>query len=216
MCVKVSDQHSISIFRVKESYGWTEDEDNIKRKVQCTLVQALMFCIGRTAHRGSRGIALHFHDHGTRKRWGVSVTPRPLFAPGKDPIPIVQEARWVPRPVWTGAENLTPTGIRSPGRPAHSQSLYLLSNPTHWRQHAPPKTSATVYQSSRCYAPEDSNLLQHCWQNLRLHCLTILTLKINLMYAVWGTTSYLFPYGLFKDAFDTSEYAASNIRKISE
>jgi len=32
--------------------------------------------------------------------------PRPLFAPGKDPVPILQEAGWVPGPVWTGAENL--------------------------------------------------------------------------------------------------------------
>jgi hypothetical protein len=34
--------------------------------------------------------------------------PRPLFTPGKDPIPIVQEAGWAPGPVWTGVENLTP------------------------------------------------------------------------------------------------------------
>ena len=32
-----------------------------------------------------------------------------------------------PGPVWTGAENLTPTGIRSPDRPAFSESLYRLS-----------------------------------------------------------------------------------------
>jgi hypothetical protein len=37
---------------------------------------------------------------------------------------------WVgPRPVWTGAENLAPTGIRSPDRPARSESLYRLSYP---------------------------------------------------------------------------------------
>jgi hypothetical protein len=41
----------------------------------------------------------------------VSVTPRPLSTPGKDPVPIVQEAGWAPGPVWTGAENLAPTGI---------------------------------------------------------------------------------------------------------
>jgi len=33
-----------------------------KRYVKCTLVQALRLCTGRTAHRGSRGIALLFHD----------------------------------------------------------------------------------------------------------------------------------------------------------
>ena len=35
---------------------------------------------------------------------------------------------WVgPRAGWIGAENLAPTGIRSPDRPARSQSLYRLS-----------------------------------------------------------------------------------------
>jgi len=33
--------------------------------------------------------------------------------PRKDQVSIVQEAAWVPEPVWTGAENLVPTGIRS-------------------------------------------------------------------------------------------------------
>jgi len=49
--------------------------------------------------------------------------------PGKDPVPIVQEAGWAPGPVWTGAGNLAPTGIRSPDRPARSQSLYRLRYP---------------------------------------------------------------------------------------
>jgi hypothetical protein len=40
---------------------------------------------------------------------------------------------WGPQyiPVWTGAQNLTPTGIRSPDRPARSQSLYGLSYRAH-------------------------------------------------------------------------------------
>jgi len=50
--------------------------------IKCTLVQALKLCTGRTTHRGSRGIALLFLDQGTRRRWGVGVTPRPLFTPG--------------------------------------------------------------------------------------------------------------------------------------
>jgi len=37
-------------------------------KVKCTIVQALRLCTDRTAHRGSRGIVLFFHDHGTRRR----------------------------------------------------------------------------------------------------------------------------------------------------
>jgi hypothetical protein len=37
--------------------------------------------------------------------------PRPLSTPGKDPVPIVQEAGWAPGPVWKGAENLAPPGL---------------------------------------------------------------------------------------------------------
>jgi hypothetical protein len=51
------------------------------------------------------------------------------FTPVKDPVPIVQEAGWIPGLVWIGAENLAPTGIRSPGRPARSESPYRLSYP---------------------------------------------------------------------------------------
>jgi len=87
-------------------------------------IQALSLCTGHMAHRASRGIALLFHDYGTRRGWGVSITPQPLFTPGKGPVHIVQEAGWAPGPVWTGAENLAPTSIRSPDRPARSQSLY--------------------------------------------------------------------------------------------
>ena len=101
----------------------------LKVKVKRTLVQALRLCTGRTAHRRSRVITLPFHDHGTRSGWGVSVTPRPLFSPGKDPALIFQDVGWAPGPVWTGAENLAPTGIRSPNRQARSQSLYRLRYP---------------------------------------------------------------------------------------
>ena len=100
-----------------------------KVKVKCTLVQALRLCTGRTAHRRSRRIDLPFHDHGTRRGWGVSVTPRPLFTPGKVPVFIVQESEWAPGLVWTGVENLAPTGIWSPDRPARNQSLCRLNYP---------------------------------------------------------------------------------------
>jgi hypothetical protein len=49
--------------------------------------------------------------------------------PGKDTVPIEEEAGWAPGPVLTGVENLAPTGIRSPDRPACSKSLYGLSYP---------------------------------------------------------------------------------------
>ena len=49
-------------------------------------------------------------------------TPRPgRFTPSKDPVPVEQEAGWVLGQVWMGAENLAPTGIRSPDRPVRSK-----------------------------------------------------------------------------------------------
>jgi hypothetical protein len=56
--------------------------------------------------------------------WVVNATPPHRFTPGKDPVPIVSVAGWVPGSIWTGAENLTPIGIRSPGRPARSKAPY--------------------------------------------------------------------------------------------
>jgi len=65
---------------------------------------------------------------------GSASRPGCSLPPGKDPVPILQEAGWAPGPVWTGAENLAPTGIRSLDRPARSQSLYRLSYPAHRRR----------------------------------------------------------------------------------
>jgi len=39
--------------------------------------------------------------------WGGWSTSRPgFFTPGKDPVPVEQEAGWAPGPVWTGAERV--------------------------------------------------------------------------------------------------------------
>ena len=46
---------------------------------------------------------------------GLASTPQPLFTPGKDPVPIVQEAGWAAGPQWTGAENLAPNRDSIPG-----------------------------------------------------------------------------------------------------
>jgi hypothetical protein len=54
---------------------------------------------------------------------GVQRHAPSALPPGKTP-----EAGWAPGPVWTGAENLGPTGIRSPDRPARSESQYRLNN----------------------------------------------------------------------------------------
>jgi len=82
------------------------------------------------AQRVGRGIALLFHDRGTRRGSVVSSTPRPHFTPGKDPIPILQEAGWAPGPVWMGGKS-RPRRDSIPDRPARSQSLYQLSYRAH-------------------------------------------------------------------------------------
>ena len=74
------------------------------------------------AKRVGRGIALLFHDRGTRRGWVVSSRARPHFTPGKDTVPILQEAGWAPGPVWTGGKSrLHRDSIQD--RPARSQKL---------------------------------------------------------------------------------------------
>jgi hypothetical protein len=76
----------------------------------------------------SGGKALLFLDFSSRR--GGWSAPRPgRFTPGKDQDPLVHEAVFAPGPLWTCAKNIASTGIRSPDRPAHSQSLYQMSYP---------------------------------------------------------------------------------------
>ena len=49
------------------------------------------------------------------------------LSPGKTRYSLYRRLGMSKGPVWTGAENLAPTGIRSPDRPAPSESLYRLS-----------------------------------------------------------------------------------------
>jgi len=60
----------------------------VKVKIKCTLVQALKLCTGRMAHRGSRGIALLFLDHGTRRGKGSKSRPGRSLPPGKTWCPL--------------------------------------------------------------------------------------------------------------------------------
>jgi len=66
-----------------------------------------------------RGIALLFHDRGTRRWWVVNSTPRPHFTPEKDTVPILQEAGWATGPVWTVGKS-RPHRDSIPDRPARS------------------------------------------------------------------------------------------------
>ena len=63
-----------------------------------------------------------------QERGGWSMPCRAALPLGKTLYPMY--VGWAPGPVWTGAENLIPTGIRSPDRPASSESLYCLHYPS--------------------------------------------------------------------------------------
>jgi len=60
---------------------------------------------------------------------GVGGPRSAAFTPERDSVPVLWEADWVPGPVWAGVENPVPTGIRSPDRPARSQTLHRLHYP---------------------------------------------------------------------------------------
>ena len=61
--------------------------------------------------------------------WSVERPGRTL-PPGKEPVPILQEAGWAPGPVWKGGKS-RPHRDSIQDRPARSQSLYRLSYPAH-------------------------------------------------------------------------------------
>ena len=81
------------------------------------------------AQRVGRGIAVLFQDRGTRRVWVVSNTPRPHFTPGKNPVPILQEAGLAPGPVWTGGKS-RPHRDSIPDRPGLSRYTDLATRPT--------------------------------------------------------------------------------------
>ena len=82
----------------------------------------------------------------------VSSTPRPQFTPGKDPVPILQEAGWAPGPVWTGGKS-RPHRYLIPDLPARSQSPYRLSYPVHTTTTTTNTTTTTTRVSDPVTGP---------------------------------------------------------------
>jgi len=60
--------------------------------------------------RVGRGIALLFHERGTRRGWVVSSTPRPYLTPGKIRYPLYRRLGG-PQGRSGRAENLAPSGL---------------------------------------------------------------------------------------------------------
>ena len=129
---------------------WLQENDQLQGKVKRSRYRP------GVAQRVGRGIALLFHDRDTRRGWVVSSTPRSHFTPGKDPVPILQEAGWAPEPVWMGGIP-RPHRDSIPDRPARSQSLYRLSYPAH-NSCKPrpfyPRGTSTLYSRWRLDGPQ--------------------------------------------------------------
>jgi hypothetical protein len=74
--------------KLHEVYCFENNPMVIKKNIKCTLVQSLRHCTGRTAYRGSRGIALPFHDHYTRRGEELASRPGRSLPPGKTWYPL--------------------------------------------------------------------------------------------------------------------------------
>jgi len=70
----------------------------------------------------SRGIALPFSTTFDTRSGGGQLQAPAASTPGKDPVPIVQEAGWAPGPVWKGGKS-RPHRDSIPDLPACSQLL---------------------------------------------------------------------------------------------
>jgi len=92
----------------------------LKKRIKCSRYRP------GVVQRVGRGIAVLFHDRGTKRGWVVSSTPRPQFTPEKDQVPILQKAGWAPGSVWTSGKPC-PHLESILDLPARSQSLYRLS-----------------------------------------------------------------------------------------
>ena len=105
-----------------------------KLKVKCTLVQELRLCTGRTVHRGSR--VLLFLDHGSRRGWGVSITPRTFFTPGKNRYPFYRRLGG-PQGRSGQVQNILPSPGFDPRtvQPVASRDTDYATRPTHNRRH---------------------------------------------------------------------------------
>jgi hypothetical protein len=69
---------------------------------------------------------------GARGKYVANAIPRPLHPRGRAPVPVVEDAGWVPRLVLMGIDKmLASTWVQTPDRLPRSESLYRLSYRSH-------------------------------------------------------------------------------------
>ena len=122
----------------RSRHCWEHGSTEMKRV--CTFLQGVCICMVQCPRRqlssSKRGLhprTDHEDPEGEKKysctlsltwrRWDcvVNATPRPLYPRERDPVPTVQRGWKGSRLVWTGAENLAPTGIRSQNRSSRGE-----------------------------------------------------------------------------------------------
>ena len=101
------------------------------KKVKCTLVQALRPCTGRRPIGGVEVELYSFLTTALEGGEGVSVTPRPLFTPGKTQYPWYRRLGG-PQGRSGQVREISPPPGSIPDRPARSQSLHRLSYRAHY------------------------------------------------------------------------------------
>ena len=118
-----------TVHRFSHSHASSPDI-KVKKIVNCTLVQALRLCTGRTAHWGIRGIALLYLDHDTRRGEGLaSHSGRSL---PRDRPSTHCTGEWVgPRAGLDRCGKSRPHRDSIPGPSSPSHSLYRLSYRAH-------------------------------------------------------------------------------------
>ena len=101
-------------------------------------------------------------NHGTKRGWVVSNTPRPHFIPKKDPVP---RRLCGPKSRSGRAENLVPTGIRSRTvQPVISHYTDWATRPTIFLKH--------FYYSYLMIALCGRNTL-YVWKNKTINCVVL-------------------------------------------
>jgi hypothetical protein len=105
----------------------------------------------------------------TRRGEGVVIkaTLRPLYPREKETIPIVWEAEWAPRPVWTGTENLAPHRYSISGPSSPWRTLLLLADTLVTRKWASIRVNkkhypnCAPYVALQCFQPYITSMCVH-------------------------------------------------------
>jgi len=86
-----------------------------------------------------------------------NATPRPFYPLERDPVSILQEDGWATEAVWMGAENLAPTGIRSPDRQASSDVPHATKSDLIYIQIPSPYRAVNTLRL--CYTNQSVNVV---------------------------------------------------------